>query len=296
MLTTRLAAILIPLILAPPTAPASTIPVNGGVLLSIRQLITTTTFTDSKGQLLDVDFTEFIDLPDRAEAEALIHEPGKFASALADAGGNLEVGVGGEVGLADSSSIYEQFITNLSPNPFSGKFRFTIPAGQIVLTDFFSGNHPGSPIGGVLAQIEFGFGSEPLREIFAFGTEVRVDGGVIVNENFGPIVTRSTVDPRGQYRVSIDKFEGTLDFPDIAPEETLHIVYTMNAFGSGDVAEFVYSVRLGDPLDFTAGGSAGIVFDPAAAAVPEPASLLLCGLGFAILAAMGRRGGGAKLT
>jgi hypothetical protein len=226
----------------------------------------------------------------RQSAEALV-EGAALSSALAVFNANLEVGVGSfRESSAESNAVFDKFLTNQSANPVTIGFEFLIPAGAITLTDFSTPAFqlPNGPRAGVLALIEFGFGIDPLAEIFAFGAEARVEAGVLTHSQIGPMTAREITLSRGRQQLAFDEHRGRVLFPAIAPGETLHFKYTMNSFGSNDVIEWGYVATIGDPADFVVGGSGGFFVSPSAEAVPEPASLLLCGLGLVAIAATGR--------
>jgi PEP-CTERM motif len=91
-------------------------------------------------------------------------------------------------------------------------------------------------------------------------------------------------------RFDIDAVSTKVDFGTLQPGDTLDVVYQLTAVGTTGGGEEGFVAFLGDPFEVSGGADAFVVTaEPAAAAVPEPATWVLMILGIGGFVGFGRR-------
>jgi len=231
------------------------------------------------GPLQDDDHAEF-PFGVARDAEALVESTGVFnekvlSSALAQPSGNIEVGVKNLGALRNSFSARatnEIILLNPDQDLEGFVFRFEIPGGEIQLLDprGLAPGLQGTPHAAVSVKITTMLNGGPIKEVFTFGLEVKIENGEVkaVPSGRTPPTFREVLLnpglPPSLHGFVLDRYKGGLLFPFIPKGSSFFITYEMTASGGASVFETGFLARLGDPLDLAAASPPlQIIVDPA---------------------------------
>jgi len=215
----------------------------------------------------------------------------RFASALAETSGNMEVGVVEPQfffrGDMDASASTFLAITNNSDIFLRGiPLTFGIQPGEVILFDFAGRNFrdAGAPHARISATIfmerfaDTGGGPIETIPLFDYTLDVRGGFGQIALDNPLNLVLEPVFDlDLGMIGFKSPFFESSVELPEIAPGELVVVNYVMAAHGDSGLFEQGFSAKIGDPFDLT--GGAFLRINP----VPEPATLAFLCLGLILL-------------
>lgn len=220
------------------------------------------------------------------------------SSALAESDGNLEVGVSATRSLftgkadADSSLFLDQRFEKGDPR--IGGVRFTVQPGEILFSGF-----PGD-FDGVL-DIALGASiNKVLVNEYVFRLEVKkTNTGIDINSGSTDtaLVHLSEVlsGSGGLFGVRTAGFTDVLIItPAIFPGDLVSISYSMDARTDLNPLDgnFIFSAKLGDPLDTLGGGALSFIPPP----IPEPSSAWQMVIGLCAFTVLGRRLRGHRRT
>ena len=228
-----------------------------------------------------------------------------FSSALADGRGALEVGVERNrysIGLNAAVSRWYTVIKNNTDEEIGFDFYFVIPESLVEITGVITPYIAAS--GRVEATIDYllktpDAGSyvetndQIFRYYFALFNDELPHGRVVKTDN----VTATNLSSGFHHSYKLAEYTGVAELPMIPGRGELTVYYDMYAQFYNN-SEHLGKAFLGDPLQLV-GGAGGSFVPRSDDAVPEPATLLLCGaaiLGLPVLRRLRRKSGDLALS